>query len=72
MRRKYMVLFLTAVNRDQEDALSAMKFSRMPSGQQAFDLLDLNTALGRLIAMRPDPKGLSAIYLPYMRPDPKG
>lgn len=56
MRKKYVILFLSDVNSDQEEALRQMKFSRSPT-QQAFDILDLAVGLARLAQIKMDIRG---------------
>lgn len=52
--RRYIILFLNSVNRDQEDALKQMKFTRNGYSSTLFDSIDVSRGLVTLAQIKLD------------------
>jgi len=52
--RRYIILFLNSVNRDQEDALKQMKFTRNGVSASLFDPVDVSVGLITLAQIKLD------------------
>lgn len=52
--RRYIILFLNSLNRDQEDALKQMKFTRNGVLTSLFDTIDISRGLVTLAQIKLD------------------
>jgi len=52
--RRYIILFLNSLNRDQEDALKQMKCTRNGVSTSLFDIIDISRGLATLAQIKLD------------------
>jgi len=65
--RRYIILFLNGVNRDQEDALKQMKFARSGVSSSLFDTIDVSKGLITLAQIKLDTTSKFLMYAYTLR-----
>jgi len=64
--RRYIILFLNSVNRDQADALKQMKFTRNGVSSSLFDTVDISRGLVTLAQIKLDTTSKCIMYSMYI------